>query len=59
MIALNRPPQKEGYIQGYATFQQVGTHKEYIFVEENATKRMKYEIFNFDTFLQSTSSPDS
>ncbi|PAV75346.1 hypothetical protein WR25_14834 isoform A [Diploscapter pachys] len=41
VIALNRPPQKEGYIQGYATFQQVGTHKEYIFVEENATKRMR------------------
>uniref|UniRef100_A0A1I7XG48 Piwi domain-containing protein n=1 Tax=Heterorhabditis bacteriophora TaxID=37862 RepID=A0A1I7XG48_HETBA len=40
-IVLSSPPELFGTVSGYATFQAVGKHKEYIFVEGRAKKRAK------------------
>ncbi|CAD6196121.1 unnamed protein product [Caenorhabditis auriculariae] len=40
-ITVGRPPVEEGIINGFATFQDVGAHKEYVFKEAKASRRAK------------------
>ncbi|KAF8385705.1 hypothetical protein PRIPAC_74847 [Pristionchus pacificus] len=40
-LVVGRPEQEEGTVEGFATFQPVGDHKEYIFVEGRASRRQR------------------
>uniref|UniRef100_A0A8R1DF13 Uncharacterized protein n=1 Tax=Caenorhabditis japonica TaxID=281687 RepID=A0A8R1DF13_CAEJA len=40
-ITVGRPPKNNGLVTGFATFRNVGKHKEYIFEERKVKKRQK------------------
>ncbi|GMR57847.1 hypothetical protein PMAYCL1PPCAC_28042, partial [Pristionchus mayeri] len=40
-LVVGQPAEGEGTLEGFATFQPVGNHKEYIFVEGRSTRRQR------------------